>query len=199
MAYLVLVRHGKTEWNEDHRFTGWTDIPLSEEGKTEMENVGHKLMQFKFDLCFCSALKRTRESLDIILTITGNQNLPIISDHALNERDYGDLTGQLHQEVIDEFGIGQFDQWHRSWNSAPPHGESLKDTHDRVVPYFNNQIMPELKKGRDVLIVSSGNSLRALVKEIEHLTPIQITELEIPTGEVLLFECNEKGKLYPVK
>lgn len=198
MSYLVLVRHGKTEWNEDHRFTGWTDIPLSDAGKKEMLDVAQKLMQFHFDIGFCSALKRTRESLEIILNNTGNQNLPIQGDHALNERDYGDLTGELHQDVIKEFGKGQFELWHRSWNDSPPHGESLKETHDRVVPYFKNQILPELKKGKNILVVSSGNSLRSLVKEIDHLTALQITNLEIPTGGILTYETNKSDKLKQV-
>lgn len=198
MAYLILVRHGKTAWNEDLRFTGWTDIPISEAGKSEMETLAHKLMGYHFDICFCSALRRTRESLEIILNETGSQNTPIYSDHALNERDYGDLTGQTHQEVISEFGRGQFDLWHRTWDAAPPHGESLKDTHNRVIPYFEAQILPELRNGKNVLVVSSGNSLRSLIKEIEHLSPLQITDLEIPTGEMFVYSVSKKGPLQKI-
>ncbi len=190
MALLALVRHGQSTWNKEERFTGWTDVPLTPLGEEEAKEAAAKLNNHHFSMAFCSELERAKKTLQIILK-EDHLTLPITYTHALNERDYGDLVGKTHVEVIKEFGKKQYEGWHRSWDIRPPHGESLKDTHTRVMNYFNEQILPELNKGKNVLVVSSGNGLRALRKEIDDITDSAIAYLEIPTGSVDLYEVSK--------
>ena len=193
MAILALIRHGQSTWNSEERFTGWTDVPLTSLGKEEARKAAGTINNHHFNLAFCSELLRAKETLNIILE-ENHLTLPIIYTHAINERDYGDLVGKTHAEVIKEFGKDKYNSWHRSWDSQPPHGESLKDTHTRVMNYFKEQILPELKKGKNVLVVASGNSLRALIKELDGISDKEIPYLEIPTGSASLYEVDSKGK-----
>jgi 2,3-bisphosphoglycerate-dependent phosphoglycerate mutase len=187
MANLVIVRHGQSEWNKENRFTGWIDVDLSPKGAEEAASAGEKLMNYKFEMAFSSALKRANRTLSIILEAIGQSKIPVYKDLALNERMYGDLQGLNKDEVKAKHGEVQFNLWRRSYDVAPPNGESLKDTADRVIPYYQKFIEPELKKGKNIIIAAHGNSLRALVMYIEKLTSDQILKVEIPTGMPKLY------------
>lgn len=182
MPKLVIVRHGQSQWNLENRFTGWIDIDLSPAGIEEAKKAGEKLKGFKFDEAFTSDLIRAQKTLDIILDEINQKDIPVEKDVALNERMYGDLQGLNKDECRKQFGEEQVKIWRRSYDTPPPNGESLKDTADRVLPYYRTKIEPELKKGKDILISAHGNSLRALIMYLEKLTPEQILQTEIPTG-----------------
>jgi 2,3-bisphosphoglycerate-dependent phosphoglycerate mutase len=187
MANLIIVRHGQSEWNKENRFTGWIDVDLSPKGAEEAIAAGEKLMNYKFDMAFSSDLKRANRTLSIILDVIHQSKIPVIKNLALNERMYGDLQGLNKDEVKAKHGEVQFNLWRRSYDVAPPNGESLKDTADRVIPYYKKFIEPELKNGNNVIIAAHGNSLRALVMYIEKLTTDQILKVEIPTGMPKLY------------
>jgi len=193
MAQLVLIRHGESQWNLENRFTGWVDVPLSPKGEQEAKKAGEKLSSFRFDCAFTSVLKRAKDTLRLVLEVLGQTDLPVQEDQALNERMYGDLQGLNKTETAKKFGDEQVKIWRRSFDVAPPGGESLKDTAERVLPYFENQIRPELQKNKTVLIVAHGNSLRALVMHLENLSREQVLELNIPTGAPLLYEIDAAG------
>jgi len=201
MAKLVLVRHGQSEWNLANRFTGWQDVDLSPLGVEEAREAGKKLKKLgvKFDLAFTSNLARAQKTLELILEELGDLNLPTKQDEALNERDYGDLTGQNKDEARVKFGDEQVHIWRRSFDIAPPNGESLKDTAARTLPYFDSKILPEVKSGKNVLVSAHGNSLRSIVMELDQLSPDEITKLEIATGVPLLYEINSSGKVLSKK
>lgn len=187
MSNLVIVRHGQSQWNLENRFTGWVDIDLSPLGEEEAHEAGKKLKGYKFDKAFTSALIRAQKTLEIILSEMEVNNLPIEKDKALNERMYGDLQGLNKDETRKEFGDEQVRLWRRSYDVAPPNGESLKDTAARVLPYYEEKIKPELKSGKNILIVAHGNSLRALVMFLEKLSKEEIVNTEIPTGVPKLY------------
>ncbi|MCX7878332.1 MAG: 2,3-diphosphoglycerate-dependent phosphoglycerate mutase [Ignavibacteria bacterium] len=191
MPQLVLVRHGQSEWNKENRFTGWIDIPLSEQGEEEARNVGRKLRGFKFDKAFSSVLQRATKTYEIAAYEAGFMDLLLEKDEALNERMYGDLQGLNKDECRKKFGDEQVHIWRRSYDVAPPRGESLKNTAERVLPYYKNKIEPLLKKGKNILIVAHGNSLRALVMHLEKLTGEQIVKVEIPTGVPIVYELDD--------
>jgi 2,3-bisphosphoglycerate-dependent phosphoglycerate mutase len=191
MATLVIVRHGQSEWNLENRFTGWVDVDLSPKGIAEAREAGKKLSNFRFDAAFSSVLQRANKTLDAILEQNGQSNLHVERNEALNERMYGDLQGMNKDEARKEFGEEQVHQWRRSYDIAPPGGESLKTTGDRTLPYFDSQIAPLLKAGKSIIIAAHGNSLRALVKHLEKLTPEEILAVEIPTGTPIVYELNE--------
>ena len=182
MPKLVIVRHGQSQWNLENRFTGWIDIDLSPAGEAEALKAGNKLKEYKFDEAFTSDLKRASRTLDIILKEIDQTDIPVQHDKALNERMYGDLQGLNKDECRKKFGEEQVKIWRRSYDTPPPNGESLKDTAARVLPYYEEKIEPELKKGKDILISAHGNSLRALIMHLEKMTPEQILQTEIPTG-----------------
>lgn len=182
MPKLVIVRHGQSQWNLENRFTGWVDIDLSPAGEAEAKRAGEKLKGYKFDEAFTSDLKRAQRTLDIILKETGEENIPVMKDKALNERMYGDLQGLNKDECRVKYGEEQVKTWRRSYDICPPNGESLKTTAERVMPYYHSNIEPELKKGKNVLVSAHGNSLRALIMYLEKLTPEQILQTEVPTG-----------------
>jgi 2,3-bisphosphoglycerate-dependent phosphoglycerate mutase len=182
MPKLVIVRHGQSIWNLENKFTGWVDIDLSEAGIAEAKKAGEKLKSYKFDEAFTSDLMRAQKTLDLILEETGQTNIPVEKDQALNERMYGDLQGLNKDECREKFGEDQVKIWRRSYETPPPGGESLKDTADRVLPYYKSRIEPELKKGKDILISAHGNSLRALIMYLEGLSKEEILKTEIPTG-----------------
>lgn len=182
MPNLVIVRHGQSQWNLENRFTGWIDIDLSPAGIEEAKKAGAKLNGYKFDKAFTSDLIRAQRTLDIILEETGQKDIPVEKDKALNERMYGDLQGMNKDECREKFGADQVKIWRRSYDIPPPNGESLKDTADRVLPYYREKIEPELMAGKDILISAHGNSLRALIMHLENLSKEEILETEIPTG-----------------
>jgi 2,3-bisphosphoglycerate-dependent phosphoglycerate mutase len=182
MSYLIVLRHGQSQWNLENRFTGWVDIDLSEQGIREAQEAGEKLKGYKFDKAYTSVLIRAQRTLDIILDIIGQKDIPIEKDKALNERMYGDLQGLNKDELRVKYGAEQVQIWRRSYNVAPPNGESLKDTAARVIPYWESKIVPDLKDGKRILISAHGNSLRALVMYLEKISEQDIVKTEIPTG-----------------
>ena len=195
MSKLILIRHGESQWNLENRFTGWVDVPLSPKGIEEANAAGKKLAGFTFDRAFSSVLARANETLRLILEAIGQTAIPIEKDKALNERMYGELQGLNKAETVKKFGDEQVKIWRRSYDVRPPGGESLKDTAERVLPYFDSRIKPFVLKGETILIAAHGNSLRALVMQLEQLTREQVLELNIPTGAPLLYELDNNGKV----
>jgi 2,3-bisphosphoglycerate-dependent phosphoglycerate mutase len=195
MARLVLLRHGESQWNLENRFTGWVDVPLSPRGIEEAKNAGNKLRSLTFDRAFTSVLQRANETLRLVLDAIGQSNIPIEKDKALNERMYGDLQGLNKAETAKKYGEAQVKIWRRSYDVRPPGGESLKDTAERTLPYYEQAIKPYLLKGETILVTAHGNSLRALVMELEQLSREQVLELNIPTGAPLLYEMDKMAKV----
>ena len=195
MAQLVLLRHGESQWNLENRFTGWVDVPLTPRGIQEAKNAGDKLRGFTFNRAFTSVLARANDTLRLALEAIGQSNLPIVKDKALNERMYGELQGLNKAETAKKYGEAQVKIWRRSYDIPPPGGESLKDTAERVLPYYEQAIKPYLLKGETILIAAHGNSLRALTMELEQLSREQVLELNIPTGAPVLYELDETGKV----
>ena len=187
---LVLVRHGQSEWNKLNLFTGWKDPNLTQQGIAEANQAGEKLkdMSIKFDLMYTSVLQRAQLTGTIILETLDQLNIPIEKNVNLNERDYGDLTGMNKDQARAEFGEEQVHIWRRSYDVPPPGGESLKNTYDRVVPYFKEKVLAQLESGKNILIAAHGNSLRSLVKYIEKISEENILKFEIATGEPLFYE-----------
>jgi 2,3-bisphosphoglycerate-dependent phosphoglycerate mutase len=195
MSKLVIVRHGQSEWNAQNRFTGWVDVELAPKGIEEAKKAGEKLKGYIFDKAFTSALKRAQNTLALILETTGQTDLEVVKDEALNERMYGDLQGMNKDEARAQFGEEQVHIWRRSFDTPPPGGESLKGTADRVLPYFEKVIAPELKAGKDIIIAAHGNSLRALIMHLEQLSPEEILKTEVPTGQPRLYELDGELKV----
>ena len=194
--FLVLVRHGQSEWNEKNLFTGWKNPTLTEQGVEEARKAGSKIksINLDFDLHFTSELLRAQITGEIIQREI-DQQIKTIKNIALNERDYGDLSGLNKDEARKKWGEKQVHLWRRSYDTPPPGGESLKDTSERVIPYFKKTIKPELKMKKNILITAHGNSLRALVKNIEDITATDIVKLEIATGEPIIYSfSNNKFK-----
>jgi 2,3-bisphosphoglycerate-dependent phosphoglycerate mutase len=189
---LVLVRHGQSEWNLKNLFTGWRDVDLTEVGIQEARAAGKKLKAqgLHFDIGFTSALIRAQRSLDLILDEMGQKTIPVIKNLALNERDYGDLSGLNKDDARAKWGEEQVHIWRRSYDVPPPGGESLRDTAARVLPYYIQEILPRVLGGADVLVAAHGNSLRALVMVLEKLSPDQILKREIGTGVPLIYRLN---------
>ncbi|HZV21956.1 MAG TPA: 2,3-bisphosphoglycerate-dependent phosphoglycerate mutase [Hyphomicrobiales bacterium] len=194
---LVLVRHGESEWNKLNLFTGWRDPDLTERGVEEAKRAGRLLKKqgIVFDIAFTSALKRAQRTLDIILREIGHEGLKVVRDQALNERDYGDLSGLNKDDARKRWGEEQVHIWRRSYDISPPGGESLKDTAARVLPYYQAQILPVIKLGKNVLISAHGNSLRALIMHLDKLTPEQVLELNLATGETYVYDFDADGKV----
>ena len=195
MSRLVLLRHGESQWNLENRFTGWVDVPLSPKGKEEAKTAGEKLRGYRLDRAFSSVLTRANETLRIVLEALGQTGIPIEKDKALNERMYGELQGLNKAETAKKFGEEQVKIWRRSFDVRPPGGESLKDTAERVLPYYEARIKPWLAKGETILIAAHGNSLRALVMQLDQMTREQVLELNIPTGAPLCYELDPEGKV----
>jgi 2,3-bisphosphoglycerate-dependent phosphoglycerate mutase len=195
MARLALLRHGESQWNLENRFTGWVDVPLSPRGIQEAKDAGEKLRRFTFDRAFTSVLARANETLRLVLDTIGQTGIPIEKDKALNERMYGELQGLNKDETAKKYGEAQVKIWRRSYDVRPPGGESLKDTAERVLPYYERAIKPYLLQGDTILVAAHGNSLRALVMELEQLSREQVLELNIPTGAPLLYELDKTGKV----
>ena len=195
MGRLVLLRHGESQWNLENRFTGWVDVPLSPRGIQEAKNAGEKLRGFRFNRAFTSVLTRANETLRLALDTIDQSDIPIEKDKALNERMYGELQGLNKAETAKKYGDEQVKIWRRSYDVPPPGGESLKNTADRVLPYYEQRIKPYVLKGETILIAAHGNSLRALVMRLEQLSKEQVLELNIPTGAPLLYEMDNSGKV----
>jgi 2,3-bisphosphoglycerate-dependent phosphoglycerate mutase len=189
---LVLVRHGESEWNLKNLFTGWRDVDLTDNGVKEARAAGRKLKAqgLRFDIAFTSSLVRAQHSLDLILEEMGQTGIPVFKNLALNERDYGDLAGLNKDDARKKWGAEQVLLWRRSYDVAPPGGESLKDTAARVLPYYIQEILPHVLRGANVLVAAHGNSLRALVMVLEKLTPDQIVKRELATGVPLIYRLN---------
>jgi 2,3-bisphosphoglycerate-dependent phosphoglycerate mutase len=190
---LVLVRHGQSEWNLKNLFTGWKDPGLTEQGVAEAKAAGVSLRKLglSFDVAFTSVLSRAQKTLTLMLEEIGQPKLETLKDAALNERDYGDLSGLNKDDARKRWGEEQVHIWRRSYDVAPPGGESLKDTAARVLPYYLEYILPRVMSGRRVLVSAHGNSLRALVMVLDHLDTKSILSLEIATGEPLLYRLGE--------
>jgi 2,3-bisphosphoglycerate-dependent phosphoglycerate mutase len=194
---LVLCRHGESEWNKLNLFTGWRDPDLTEKGIEEARIAGEKLkaLGLRFDLCYTSVLLRAQHTLDLILQVLGQEGLPVIRDKALNERDYGDLSGLNKDDARKRWGEEQVLIWRRSFDVPPPGGESLKDTAARTLPYFNAHIRPDVLAGKRVLVSAHGNSLRSVVMELEQLTPEQILKRELATGVPIIYRFDAEGRV----
>src|SRR5215218_4886021 len=189
---LVLVRHGQSAWNLQNLFTGWRDVDLTEKGIDEARNAGRKLkaLGVTFDIAYTSDLKRAQNTLKLILEEMGQSNLQVIKNVALNERDYGDLSGLNKDDARKKWGEEQVHTWRRSYDVAPPGGESLKDTLARTLPYYVTEILPRVLRGERVLVAAHGNSLRALIMVLEKLSPEGILKREIATGAPILYRLN---------
>jgi 2,3-bisphosphoglycerate-dependent phosphoglycerate mutase len=194
---LVLVRHGQSEWNKLNLFTGWRDPGLSEKGVEEARTAGRLLKAegYKFDVAFTSALKRAQHTLELILEELGQTGLLTYADQALNERDYGDLSGLNKDDARRRWGEEQVHIWRRSYDVKPPGGESLKDTAARTLPYYEAKIWPEVKAGRNVLVSAHGNSLRSIVMKLDNLSPDEVTKLEIATGVPIVYQLDDEGRV----
>ena len=199
MATLVLIRHGESQWNLENRFTGWVDVPLTNKGREEARLAGEKIKGIQFDQAYTSVLDRAIETLEIVLNVIGQENLPIEKDQALNERHYGDLQGLNKAETAEKYGDEQVHIWRRSYDVAPPGGESLKDTAARTLPYFEKKIIPDLKAGKNILIVAHGNSLRSIVMQLDKLTKEQVLELNLGTGVPIIYEFDSSLKVLSKK
>ncbi len=198
---LVLVRHGQSEWNLKNLFTGWKDPDLTEKGVAEARAAGVKLkaLGVRFDVAFTSALSRAQKTCALILEEIGQPELPVIEDKALNERDYGDLTGLNKDDARERWGEEQVHIWRRSFDIPPPGGESLKGTAERVLPYFRSHILPRVERGERVLVAAHGNSLRALVMELEGLSGEEILKRELATGAPIIYRLDATGAVIDKK
>ena len=194
MPTLVLIRHGQSIWNLQNRFTGWVDVPLSAQGEDEARNAARLIADLSFDVAYTSALRRAQHTLDLIL---GEREtpIPVIRDAALNERMYGDLQGLDKADTVARHGEAQVHIWRRSFDIAPPNGESLKDTAARTLPFFDRCIMGDIRKGRNVLVVAHGNSNRSIVMELDKLDGEAIMKVELPTGQPLVYELTDSGEV----
>ncbi len=195
MPNLVLIRHGESQWNLENRFTGWEDVPLSPKGEGEARAAGEKLAGMNFDHLFTSVLQRAINTAALAGETAGFGELPTTRDQALNERHYGDLQGLNKAETAKQYGDEQVKIWRRSYDIQPPNGESLADTAARVLPYYEANIAPLLRDGKNVLVVAHGNSLRSLVMHLDKLTREEVLELNIPTGAPLLYELDADGNV----
>lgn len=195
MPQLVIIRHGQSQWNLENRFTGWVDVPLSTKGEQEALSAGDKLKGMVFDVAYTSALQRAQNTLQLALEAAGHPKIEVVKNAALNERMYGDLQGMDKAETAAKYGDEQVLIWRRSFDIAPPGGESLKDTAARVIPYFEAEIAPLLQQGKNVIIAAHGNSLRALVMHLEKMSPDEILKFEIPTAQPRLYSFDGNMQL----
>ena len=194
MASLILIRHGQSVWNASNRFTGWTDVDLSEKGIGEAEEAGRQLSDVRIDVVHTSDLIRAQRTADIVMQHNeASDNVPTKYDWRLNERHYGALQGLNKAETAEKHGAEQVHIWRRSFDVAPPEGESLEMTAERTIPYFTEEIVSDLESGKNVLVSAHGNSLRSIVMHIEDISPEDIVSLEIPTGVPLFYHHDDTG------
>ena len=192
---LVLVRHGESEWNKLNLFTGWRDPNLTDKGVAEATRAGQRLKaeKLRFDIAYTSTLIRAQRTLGLILAELGQADLATVKDQALNERDYGELSGLNKDDARKKWGEDQVLIWRRSFDVPPPGGESLKDTAARTLPYYDKVIWPQIKAGKNVIVAAHGNSLRSMIMQIEQLTPEQILKVELGTGAPIIYRLDEDG------
>jgi len=219
LGTMVLVRHGQSQWNLENRFTGWVDVPLSIKGREEAISAGKKLKDMRFDTIYVSHLLRAIQTLHYILLELSDTRIPIVYheekrihdwEHYSGDRDkeipiyqsvdlaeryYGDLQGFNKAETMKKYGDEQVHLWRRSYDINPPNGESLKDTCERTIPYYQNHILPQVKTGKNVLIVAHGNSLRSITKYVENISDRDIPNVEIPTGVPIVYTFDPEMKL----
>jgi len=193
MAYLVLVRHGQSEWNALGLWTGQEDIPLTEQGKAEARKAAESLREITLNKAYTSSLTRAKQTLEEIKGALGNADLETVHDAALDERHYGDYQAKNKWEIKEKIGDEAFTKLRRTWDHPVPNGETLKDVHARVLPYYETHILADLKAGKNVIVAAHGNSLRALMKHLDEVDDDKVHELEIGTGEVIIYEINEDG------
>ncbi len=198
-VFLTLVRHGQSQWNLENRFTGWVDVELSPLGQKEADGAGQRIKNIPIDKVYVSALKRAQDTMKMAMAAAGKKDYPVVIDAALNERHYGDLQGKNKAETAKEFGEEQVKIWRRSFDVPPPNGESLKDTLDRALPYYQKNIEPELKAGKNIAIFAHGNSLRALIMYLEKMTPDQILAYELATATPVVYELDSNLKVVSKK
>ncbi|MFT3902813.1 MAG: 2,3-bisphosphoglycerate-dependent phosphoglycerate mutase [Niabella sp.] len=191
MSELILIRHGQSQWNLENKFTGWKDPDITEKGEQEAHHAAEKIRNEKIDIAFTSVLVRAQHTLRIIME-DNHWDIPVIKDAALNERAYGSLEGLNKAETAKKYGEEQVHIWRRSYDVAPPDGESLKMTYERVLPYFKSAILPYLVEGENVLIAAHGNSLRSLIMYLERLTPAQILKRELDTGVPVIYHIDKE-------
>lgn len=195
MAYLVLVRHGQSEWNLLGQWTGLTDVSLTEDGREEARRAAKTLEDIDLHRAYSSKLERAKHTLDEIVAHLNREDLERSEHEELNERDYGELTGKNKWQVKEEYGEEKFMAWRRSWDHPVPGGETLKDVSERVLPFYEQRILEDLKSGKNVIVAAHGNSLRALMKYLEDVADDEAHTVEIMTGEVLVYEIDDNGKL----
>jgi 2,3-bisphosphoglycerate-dependent phosphoglycerate mutase len=194
MATLVLIRHGQSLWNLENRFTGWVDVPLTDKGRDEARGAAAHVKDIKFEVAYTSLLTRAQETLEIVLREIG-QRPPVIRDQALNERHYGDLQGLNKADTAARYGEAQVKIWRRSYDIAPPNGESLELTAKRTLPFYERAIGGDLKLGKNVLVVAHGNSNRSIVMQLDRLSGEQVVALELATGVPLIYEIAPDGSV----
>ncbi len=194
MSQLVLIRHGQSLWNLENRFTGWVDVPLTDNGRREARAASRLVRDINFDIAYTSVLKRAEETLAIILQEI-DQDPPVIRDQALNERHYGDLQGLNKADTASRYGDEQVHLWRRSYDIAPPNGEALKNTAERTLPFFERAILGDLRQGKNVLVVAHGNSNRSIVMHLDKLGPKDVVKLELGTGVPLVYTLNGSGEV----
>lgn len=195
MAYLVLVRHGQSEWNLLGQWTGLTDVSLTEDGREEARRAAKTLEDIDLHRAYSSKLERAKHTLDEIVTHLDRHDVERTEHEELNERDYGELTGKNKWQVKEEYGEEKFMAWRRSWDHPVPGGETLKDVSERVLPFYEQRVLEDLKSGKNVIVAAHGNSLRALMKYLEDVADDDAHTVEIMTGEVLVYEIDDNGKL----
>lgn len=193
MSELILIRHGQSEWNLQNRFTGWKNVELTDLGVQEAHGAATKIEKDHIDVAFTSELKRAQHTLAIILKDDHLERIPVHKSVALNERSYGTLEGLNKAETAEKYGAEQVHIWRRSFDVQPPNGESLKDTYNRVMPYFSSEILPQLLAGKNVLVVAHGNSLRSLMMYLEKLSPEQILAKELATGIPVVYHIGHQA------
>ena len=200
MTSLILIRHGQSVWNASNRFTGWTDVDLSDKGVIEAEEAGRQLSEIRIDVVHTSDLIRAQRTAEIVMqhNESSGEDVPTRYDWRLNERHYGSLQGLNKAETAEKHGAEQVHIWRRSFDAPPPEGESLEMTAERTIPYFTEEIIPDLESGKNVLVSAHGNSLRSIVMHIEEISPEDIVSLEIPTGEPMYYNY-ESGDINRVE
>lgn len=195
MAYLVLVRHGQSEWNALGLWTGQEDVALTDQGKAEARAAAEHLREMTLHKAYASGLSRAQQTLEEIKSALEHTELETTHHHALNERHYGDYQAKNKWDIKDSIGEEDFTKLRRSWDHPVPNGETLKDVHARVLPYYEETILEDLKEGKNVIVAAHGNSLRALMKHLEEVDDSNVHELEIGTGEVVMYEIDEAGTM----
>ena len=201
MPYLVLLRHGQSQWNLENRFTGWVDVPLTHKGEEEARQAGEKMkaVQLQFDTTFTSVLQRAIRTLELALDVLGQSDLPVEQDQALNERHYGDLQGLNKAETAQKFGDEQVRLWRRSYDVPPPGGESLENTAARTLPYLKDKILPTIQAGQNVLVTAHGNSLRSIIMHLDQLSREEVLSLELGTGVPVVYDLDTAGNIQSKK